>query len=103
MVGPLPGITYDTYTLFETTGTDFTWILQPLDMTAITEARYLANNIQTNASAPVTVFTVSYWNAPSQNISTYDHQFGFNNFSTRFGYPYRVEVDVNSGTSATWP
>lgn len=103
MVGPLPGITYDTHTLYETTGTDFNWIMQPLDMTAVTSASYLANNIQANASAPVSVLTVSRWNAPAQNITTYLHQIGFNNFTTRFGYPYRVSVDVNSGTSVTWP
>lgn len=103
MVGPLPVITYDTYTLYETTGTDFNWIMQPLDMTTISDASYLANNIQTNSSAPVSVLTISQWNAPAQNITTYDHLYGFGDFNTRFGYPYRAEVNVNSGSSVTWP
>ena len=103
MVGPLPEITSDTYTLYETTGTDFNWIMQPLDMTAIIDASILADNIQTNSSSSVSVLTLSQWNAPAQNITTYDHLYGFGDFNTRFGYPYRVEVDVNSGISVTWP
>lgn len=103
MVGPLPAITMDTYTLYETTGTDFNWLMQPLDMTYISNASDLANNIQTYSSAPVSVLTVSQWNAPAQNITTYDHVYGFGDFTTRFGYPYRVEVNVNTGSSVTWP
>ncbi len=102
-VGTLPSITTDTYTLYETTGTDFTWILQPLDMTAIPDATALASDIQNKSSAPVSVLSISRWNPIGQNYSTFDNQGGIGNFTTRFGYPYRVEVNVNTGTTVTWP
>jgi hypothetical protein len=102
-VGSLPTITYDTYQLYETADTDFTWIMQPLEMTSVTTARYLATNIQNNASAPVAVLTIGQWNNTGQSIEAYDHQYGFGNFPTRFGYPYRIEVNVNTGVSVTWP
>lgn len=103
LTGPLPLITSDTYTLSETADTDYTWVMQPLDLTTVATADVLATHIQNNASAPVAVLTVSRWNAVAQSIEQYDHAFGFGNFDTRFGYPYQVEVNVNSGTSVTWP
>lgn len=102
-VGPLPAITSDNYTLYETSGTDYTWILQPLDMTALTDAKGLASDIQNKASAPVAVYTVSRWNGSGQNYTSYNNVSGFGNITTRFGYPYRVEVNVNNGFTVTWP
>jgi hypothetical protein len=102
-VGILPSITTDTYTLYETTGTDFTWILQPLDMTGIPDTTGLAGDIQNKSSAPVSVLSISRWNPIGQNYSTFDNQGGIGNFATRFGYPYRVEVNVNAGSTITWP
>jgi hypothetical protein len=102
-VGTLPSITTDTYTLYETTGTDFTRILQPLDMTGIPDTTALASDIQNKSSAPVSVLSISRWNPIGQNYSTFDNQGGIGNFTTRFGYPYRVEVNVNTGTTVTWP
>lgn len=95
-VGTLPAITMDTYTLYETTGTDYTWILQPLDMTGISSTTGLKNDIQSQSSAPVGVTSISRWNGTGQNNTT-------GSFTTRFGYPYRVEVNVNSGFTVTWP
>jgi hypothetical protein len=102
-VGKLPLVTDNTYTLRETDTTDYNWILQPLDMTGISSTKNLANDITNNSSGPVGVLTVASWNGNAQNFSTYDHQLGFGSFSTRFGYPYRVEVNVNIGFSVTWP
>lgn len=102
-VGVLPPITLDTYPLYETTGTDYSWILQPLDMTSIQSTITLSDNIQNYSSAPVSVLTISQWNGLSQNYSTYTKRTNFGNFVTRFGYPYRVEVNVNTGFSITWP
>jgi hypothetical protein len=102
-VGNLPAITTDTYTLYETSGTDYTWLLLPLDMTLIANTIAFAGNIQTYASAPVAVLTISRWNPSGQSYGTYNHQSGFGNFTTRFGYPYRVEVNVNTGFTVTWP
>ncbi len=102
-VGGLPSITYDTYTLYETADTDFTWIMQPLEMTTVASTSSLAVNLQNNSSAPAAVLTIGQWNGTGQSIEAYDHQYGFGNFSTRFGYPYRIEINVNSGFTVTWP
>jgi hypothetical protein len=102
-VGKLPEITDDTYTLHETTGTDYTWILQPLDMTSISSAKSLASHIVDNSSGPVGVLSIGRWNGLSQNFTSFNSQLGTGNFATRFGYPYRVEVNVNIGTTVTWP
>lgn len=102
-VGKLPAITYDTYTLHETADTDYTWVMQPLEMTSVASAASLANHIQANASAPAAVLTVGRWNGTGQSIEIYDHQINFGNFATRFGYPYQIEINVNSGFTVTWP
>lgn len=102
-VGTLPVVAKDIYTLYETSGTDYTWILQPLDMTQVTNSLGLANDINTNSSAPLSVLTISRWNPSGQGFTSYNHQGGFGNFTTRFGYPYRVEVNVTTGSSVTWP
>jgi hypothetical protein len=102
-VGGLPAITPDLYKLYETGDTDFTWIMQPLDLTGITTAADLASNIQNTASAPAAVLSIGRWNGAGQSTEAYDHQYGFGDFSTRFGYPYRVEINVNNGVFVTWP
>lgn len=102
-VGKLPVITENTYTLYETTGTDFNWILQPLHMTTVNTASALRTHIQTNASGPVSVVTIARWNGSAQNFTPFVSQIGITNFTTRFGYPYRIEVDVESGSTVTWP
>jgi hypothetical protein len=102
-VGKLPTITQDTYTLHETSGTDYTWVLQPLDLTSVTSANALASHIVNNASGPVGVLSVSRWNGTSQNLTIYNPQQPFGNYTTRFGYPYRIEVNVNIGLTVTWP
>lgn len=102
-VGVLPSITLDTYTLYETTGTDYSWILQPLDLSSISSTITLSDNVQIYSSAPVSVLTISRWNGLNQSYTTYTKRTNFGNFVTRFGYPYRVEVNVNTGFSVTWP
>jgi hypothetical protein len=102
-VGKLPEITDDTYTLYETTGTDYTWVLQPLDMTGVSSTKSLANHIVDNSSGPVGVLTIAQFDGLSQNFASYDPRYSFTSFTTRFGYPYRVEVNVNIGNMVTWP
>ena len=103
-VGKLPVITEDTYSLYETTGTDYTWVLQPLDLTNVNSAQALSNHIINNSSGPVGVLTIGRWNGSSQNLTSYNPQFGsIGNYTTRFGYPYRIEVNVNIGNMVTWP
>lgn len=102
-VGGVPAAGSYSYTLQETTGTDYSWIMLPLDHNGISMASDLSNDIEANASAGVTVQTISQWNGTAQSFSFYYHQFGFGDFSVWLGYPYRVEVDVASGSSVTWP
>ena len=103
-VGRLPVITENTYTLYETNTTDFTWILQPLEMTAITNTLQLADNIRANASASANVLAIGRWNGTGQSVTTVLTPVGgTTSFITRFGYPYRVEIDIATGTTVTWP
>ncbi len=102
-VGGLPEITENTYVLYETTSTDYTWILQPLDLTTVSTSQVLTNHIVANSSAPVSILSLARWNGLGQNFTSYNPQTGFGNFTTRFGYPYRVVSNVNSGSTVTWP
>jgi len=99
-VGRVPEITQGTYTLYETATTDFNWILQPLDMVTITNTTQLAQAIEANASGTVSVLTTAVWNPVAQLFATYIQT---SSTTTRFGYPYRVEVDVQVGNFVTWP
>ena len=103
-VGKLPSIELDTYTLFESfDDTDFTWILQPLNMVAIASVDDLATDITADSSPGVSIITISFWNPSSQQFETYYPDDLGSVFATRFGYPYRVEVNVSTGLTATWP
>ena len=103
-VGRLPVITENTYTLYETNTTDFTWVLQPLEMTGITNTLQLADHIRANASASANVLAIGRWNGTGQSVTTVLTPVGgTTSFVTRFGYPYRVETDVAAGTTVTWP
>jgi hypothetical protein len=99
-VGRVPEITQGTYTLYETATTDFNWILQPLDMVNITNTTQLAEAIEANSSGGVTVLSIARWNPVGQIFTSYVRP-GFS--TTRFGYPYRVEVEVDVGDSVIWP
>jgi hypothetical protein len=103
LLGSVPNIGSYHYTLQETAGTDYNWVMQPLERTVITDTLGLANDIQAHSSAPVTVLTISRWNSTAQSYDIYYHQTHFGNFSTHPGYPYRVEVDVTTGNTVTWP
>ena len=103
-VGRLPVITENTYTLYETNTTDFSWILQPLDKVAISNTIQLADDIRANSNAPVNVSAIGRWNGTGQSVTSINTPIGgTTSFTTRFGYPYRIEVDVVSGSTVTWP
>jgi hypothetical protein len=103
LVGSVPPITNNTYTLSQTATTDFTWVMQPLEMGSVTLSHDLALNIGTNSSGAVKVITIARWNSTSQRIETYAHAMNYGNFTTRFGYPYRVEISITGNNSVTWP
>ena len=98
-VGKLPGSTQNSYTFDETAITDFSWILQPLDRTDISNSDQLAAAIE--SSVPVNIEKVGKWNGAGQNITTVIPGSSF--FFTRFGYPYRIEVELQNGGPVTWP
>ena len=76
----------------------------PLDMGTTTLASELKAEIDANASPAATVPTVERWNATGQNWQTFSTvPFPIGDFATVIGYPYRVTVDVASGTTSTWP
>lgn len=94
-VGKLPIIESDTYTLWETETTSLNWILQPLDKTGITKAAGLASDVSAHSSAAVTVSAVSEYLESGQGFNTFNTSLPFvNNFTTRFGYPYRISINV---------
>lgn len=96
-VGRLPIIESDTYTLWETATTSLNWILQPLDKTGITKAAGLASDVSAHSSAAVTVSAVSEFLESGQTFNTYNTSLPFvNNFTTRFGYPYRISINVTN-------
>lgn len=102
-VGKLPLIEDKTYRLHQTATTDFNWILQPLDMTGINAVDDLAAHIEANALPGVSILTISQWNPSAQQFETFFGDDSNSIFTTRFGYPYRVEASINTGNEALWP
>jgi len=100
-VGRLPEITTDTYTLRETSRTDYSWVLQPLYMTSIHDTDSLMNDIVSNSSGLLTVRSVRIWNGLAQTYSLYLP--GEDSGVTSFGMPYQVDVDIVGSNPVTWP
>ncbi len=61
------------FPLYETTGTDYSWVGLIFDGQGLTNALSLANHIQNNSNATVSVKTISRWNGSGQNISAYNN------------------------------
>jgi len=99
-VGRLPQPSQDIYTLYETATTDFTWVLQPLALTQITDTTQFAVAIETGSSASISVLTISRWNGTGQTFSSYSRPA---DSATQFGYPYMIESDIIIGNTVTWP
>jgi hypothetical protein len=103
LVGEVPTPSQFTYTLYETASSDINWIMLPLDKNAVTLASELAADIEAHSSGAVTVGAIEQWSAAAQNYLTYLPELGLDDFSVKIGYPYRVTVDVTTGSSVTWP
>ena len=71
----------------------------PLDKGDISMAAKLKTEIDTNASPSTTAFTVEEWNAIGQNYLTYAFPTG--DISIHSGQPYRVTVDISTGSTST--
>ncbi len=98
-VGKLPEISAGMYTFDETAITDFSWILHPLDKVNIFTSDQLVSDIE--VSGEVNVLAIGEWNGTAQNMTNVIP--GVSSFNTRFGYPYRVEVQMLIGGPVTWP
>jgi len=85
-------ITNPVYNLITTQTTSFNEIMLPLHKTSITRASALRNDIPGCNS-------VARWDAGLQNYDQYNPGQSFTDFDTRVGYPYYINVGVNS----TWP
>jgi hypothetical protein len=102
--GRVPEPAVFTNTLQETTGSDFNWLMMPLDKSVITLASLFKVDIDANAYPSTIVYTIEQWNPTGQNYTTFTTvPFPIGDFSIYIGYPYRVTVDVSSGSSSTWP
>jgi hypothetical protein len=104
-VGRLPVIESDTYKLYETAlPTSYNWILQPLDKVTIEKASELASDVVNNSNGEVSVGSVSWWGESSQGYQTFSTSIPlFNNFSTKFGYPYRLSIFGLDSDFVTYP
>ena len=103
LVGDVPKVGSNQDTLRETAGTDYNWIMLPLESLDI-NASQLAADIENNSSNKVKVEVVSQWNAIAQNYSTYTIlPFVTGDFKLKNGYPYRVAVDIIITDNTLWP
>lgn len=102
MVGDVPDPGEFSYTLRETAGSDFNWIMLPLQKGSVTMASGLKADIEANSHPPVTVLAVEQWSAVAQNYQTYTTvPFPDGDFPVQIGYPYRVTVAAAS--PGVWP
>lgn len=103
-VGQVPAAGSSCFTLKETTGTDYNWVMLPLDKAAITMTCEMKPDVDANASPAATAVSISEWNATAQSFQTYTTiPSPCGDFATRCGHPYQIEIDVAVGTSTTWP
>jgi uncharacterized repeat protein (TIGR01451 family) len=101
LFGKVPPAAVFAYNLRETATSDMNWIMLPLDKYLIVDAAGLAADILAYSNPGTTVFTVETWNTTAQNYLVYSDT--GSGFTVRFGYPYRITIDVATGDSSTWP
>lgn len=91
------------FELRKTTGTDYTWVTLPLQDSALTMASDLEQNIEAKCSTPISVLSISRWNAPGQQLVQYTTiPIPIGNFALQTGQAYRVETDVSGADSCIW-
>ena len=104
LLGNVPPASTFSYNLAETTGTDFNWIMLPLDKGAISNASGLKINMDGTMHPAAAIKAVAGWNPVAQNYQTYNTvPIPSGDFAIATGQPYRVTVDVVTGTSTIWP
>ena len=102
MVGGVPDPSQFSYVLRETAGSDYNWIMLPLQKGAVTLASQLKTDIEANSHPAVSVITVQQWNSLAQNWQTFTTvPIPNGDFAVRIGYPYRVTIAA--ANPGTWP
>lgn len=105
LVGVVPEPSAFSYTLMETSKTDYNWLLLPWTKSDLVMASELRRDIETSAVPTTTVITVQQWHAISQNLAAsllipLEH----GDFTLTTGLPYRVTIDVAAPErTSTWP
>lgn len=101
LLGSVPDAGSYHYTLYETTTSDFNWVIVPLDKNTLSLASDLKADIDSTANPVTTVLAIETWNVVGQNFQAYVPPSG--DFGIIPGYPYRISVDVSTGNTSTWP
>ena len=104
LTGSVPAPAASAYTLQETNGSDFNWMMLPLQLTEVDLASALQTHIEANADPAALVASVEAWNTIGQNYQTYTAvPLPDSDFPIRIGYPYRVTIEVTGGDTSMWP
>lgn len=106
LVGNVPPAAAFSYTLQETTGTDFNWVLLPFSKDILTMASHLRTDMEADAVPALTVSAAQEWNGQGQNFHTFSAvPVPSGDFPIQLGRPYRVTVNVTGvpSGSSVWP
>jgi hypothetical protein len=88
------------FQLKATTGTDYTWISNPMHLDGLLMASDLEAHIEANSSPVTDCYTISEWNATAQTYTNYTTiPVPAGDFPVGPGRAYRVEVS----NEAVWP
>ncbi len=100
LAGGVPPADSFSFTLETTTGTDYTWISLPLELSALTMASDLEAHIEAHSDPATDCLTISQWNPTAQAYTHYTTvPVPMGDFAIAPGRPYRVEVTAG----AVWP
>ncbi len=104
LVGEVPDPPLGAAMLYQTTGTDYNWLMLPLDQTALATASLFKSDFENTSRPAATLQSVQEWNAVGQNFQTYAIvPLAFGDFALRIGHPYRVAVQIATADVSSWP
>ncbi len=100
LTGGVPAAGSLSFQLHATTGTDYTWLSLPLELSALTMASDLEAHIEAHSDPATDCLTISQWNPTAQAYTHYTTvPVPMGDFAIAPGRPYRVEVTAG----AVWP
>jgi hypothetical protein len=92
------------FKLHDTTGTDYNWIALPLHDDVLIMASDLGQHIEDHSSVATKVRSVAYWDGTAQQLVECTLTPTLNgDFALQGGRAYRVEVEVEGGSTTAWP